>query len=203
MSFCVVDLGSTIFQRANNLLGETFITAHTAARRIIGIMDQPLATIATANSTFVGQNWGAKKPGRIREALKKVIGIELLWSILACCITWIFGGSLVRFITGTSDAETLHNAALSLRLHLSFFPALAALLCLRSAMQAMGRKAAPVVSSCIELVMKVLSAWLLIPRLGFLGTCVTEPAIWIMMMVFLIVAYRLQIGDLRQNPDCL
>ena len=199
LMFCVVDLGSTIFQRTNNLLGETYITAHTTARRIIGIMDQPLATIATANSTFVGQNWGAKKIGRIRETLKKVIGLELLWSILACCAAWVFGGALVQLTTGTTDVETVRNAVLSLRLHLSFFPALAVLLCLRSAMQAMGRKTAPVISSCLELIMKVLSARLLIPRLGFLGTCVTEPVTWVVMMIFLAVAYRVQIGSICRS----
>ncbi len=84
------------------------------------------------------------------------------------CITWIFGGSLVRFITGTSDAETLHNAALSLRRIFRFFlPGGAALL--RSAMQAMGRKPRLFVSSCIELVMKSPVCMLLIPTLGFFG----------------------------------
>ena len=72
LMYCVVDLGSVIFQRANNHLGETIISAHTASRRIIGIMMQPLATISTAFSTFVGQNWGARKPERIRTALRQV-----------------------------------------------------------------------------------------------------------------------------------
>lgn len=156
LMYCVVDLGSTIFQRANNLLGEAYITAHTASRRI---MTQPLATIATANSTFVGQNWGAKRAERIKDTLKKVIGLELLWAVFACGVVWLFGGALVRLTTGTTSATTVDNAVLSLRLHLSCFPALAVLLCLRTIMQAMGRKTAPVVSSCIELAMKVLAAW--------------------------------------------
>lgn len=192
LMLCVVDLGSIIFQRANNLLGEAYITAYTASRRLMSIMMQPLGTIATANSTFVGQNWGAKKVERIREALKKVIVLELLWGIFACCAAWIFGSALVRITTGTTDGETVQNAALSLRIHLSFFPALAVLLCLRTTMQAMGRKTAPVISSCIELAMKILSAWILIPRLGFLGTCVTEPVTWVLMMLFLITAYWVQ-----------
>ena len=200
LMLCVVHLGSVIFQRANNLLGETCITAHTAARRIMAVMDQPLSTVATANSTFVGQNWGAQRTDRIRYALKRVIGIELLWSVLACAIIRLSGGALVRFTTGTSNAETVQNAVLSLRVHHAFFPALGVLLCLRTAMQAMGRKAAPVASSCIELAMKMLSARWLIPRLGFLGTCVTEPVTWAVMMLFLIAAYRAQAGRDLQTP---
>lgn len=192
LMYCVVDLGSTIFQRANNLLGDAYITAHTASRRIMGITSQPLGTIAAANSTFVGQNWGAKKTGRIRDALKKVIGLELLWSVFACCAVWLSGGALVRLITGTSSGDVVRSAVLSLRFHHSFYPALGVLLCLRTAMQAMGRKAAPVISSCIELAMKIFAASRLIPRMGFLGTCVTEPVTWTLMMLFLTAAYLTQ-----------
>lgn len=201
LTFCVVDLGSTIFQRANNLLGEAYITAYTAARRIMMIMMQPMDSIDAANATFVGQNWGAKQTGRIKAALKKVIGLDLLWSVFACGVAWLFGRALVRFATGITTAATVENAALSLRIHLSFFPALAVLFCLRTTMQAMGRKTVPVISSCIELAMKVLAARLLIPRLGFLGTCVTEPATWVLMMVFLATAFLTQGGMWRgQDP---
>lgn len=189
LMLCVVDLGSIIFQRANNLLGETIITAHTASRRIITIMMQPIGTIATANSTFVAQNWGAKKPERIRDALKKVLCVELLYSVAAAAVIWLFGGALVRFTTGTNDAETVKNAVMSLRCHLSLFPVLSILLCLRTTMQAMGYKTAPVFSSCIELAMKIVSAWLLIPNLGFFGTSITEPITWVFMTIFLTAAY--------------
>ena len=189
LMYCVVDLGSVIFQRANNHLGETIISAHTASRRIIGIMMQPLATIATASSTFVGQNWGAGKPERIHTALRRVTAMEIGWSLFGCGLVFAFGGALVRLTTGTSDTEVVRNAVMSLRWHLSFFPALGCLLALRTAMQAMGQKTAPILSSCIELGMKLLSAALLIPRLGFFGTSITEPITWSLMLLFLAAAY--------------
>lgn len=189
LMYCVVDLGSVIFQRANNHLGQTVISAHTAARRLIGIMMQPLATISTASSTFIGQNWGAKKTARIRTALRQVIGMEIAWSLVGCTLIYAFGGALVQLTTGTSDSEVVRNAVMSLRWHLSFFPALGCLLVFRTAMQAMGKKTAPILSSCIELGMKLLSAVFLVPRLGFLGTCITEPVTWALMLLFLVIAY--------------
>ena len=189
LMYCVVDLGSVIFQRANNHLGETIISAHAASRRIIGIMMQPLATISTASSTFVGQNWGAKKPERIHSALRQVTVMEIGWSLFGCALIFAFGSALVRLSTGTSDAEVIRNAVMSLRWHLSFFPALGCLLVLRTAMQAMGQKTAPILSSCIELGMKLLSAAFLIPHLGFFGTSITEPITWTLMLLFLAAAY--------------
>lgn len=56
---CMTDLGSVLYQRAINGLGDTLIVAHVAARKIITTLMMPLASIATASSTFVSQNFGA------------------------------------------------------------------------------------------------------------------------------------------------
>lgn len=185
----LVDLGSVIFQRANNVLGETIIAAHAAARKLLSIAMQPQATFAMAASTFVGQNWGAGRTDRIRDALKKAFLLEVVWSIVAVIALNVFGGALVRLTTGTDDPVVVENAVLSLRVHLTTFPVLGILFCLRSSMQSMGWKVAPVLSSCIELGMKILSALWLIPHLGFLGTCMTEPITWVLMTAFLLVVY--------------
>ena len=185
----LVDLGSVIFQRTNNTLGQTVIAAHAAARKILMIMIQPQATLAIANSTFAGQNWGAKKAKRIQSTLKKVLGLELLWSVFATSMVYLLGENLIRFTTGTSDPAILENAVLSLRIHFAAFPALGILFCIRNALQAMGQKVVPVLSSCIELGMKILSAAVFIPRLGFLGACITEPITWCLMVIFLMGFY--------------
>lgn len=189
LMYSVVDIGSVIFQRANNLLGELFISSHTAARRLVSVGATVLNTISVALSTFVGQNWGAGKPERIRCAVRKALGMEVAWSLLACAAAYAFGGTLIRFTTGTSDPEVVRNAAMSLRLHVTFFPALGILLCLRMALQSMGKKLAPIVSSCIELGMKIVFAGYLIPRFGFLGTSLTEPITWTVMVLFLAATY--------------
>ena len=74
-------------------------------------------------------------------------------------------------------------------IHGSMLPALGVLLCLRSAMQAMGEKRAPITASCIELGMKFFAAAWLIPTLGFLGTSLTEPVTWGIMAAYLIGVY--------------
>ena len=192
MMLCVVNLGSLIFQRANNVLGETMIAAYTASRKLIVAFMQPLGTIATANSTFVSQNWGAKQYERIKTTLWKVMGLEVAWGAIACILAYLVGGPMIRLITGTQDGNIISGGVLSLRMSMPFFPVLGVLLCLRTAMQSMGYKAAPVASSCVELLMKALGAGLLIPAWDYLGTCVTEPLTWTIMTLFLVAAYTLQ-----------
>ena len=186
---CLVDCGSVIFSRANNQLGQTYIAAHAAARKLLMMMIQPQATISAANATFVAQNWGAGKVRRIRTTLTKVLALEIAWSAAAMALIWLFGESLVRITTGSQDTEMLQNAVLSLRIHFSTFPFLGILFVIRHALQSMGYKLIPVCSSAIELGTKVLSATWLVPKIGFLGTCLTEPVTWVIMAVFLTAFY--------------
>lgn len=192
LMMCVVHIGTLVFQRANNALGEDCITAYATGRRVVSLVMQPLSTLAEANSTFVSQNWGAKKPARIKDALKKMILIEILWSLFSCVVIFLFGKSLVFLITGTESPQILSDSVLCMRATIPFFPVLGVLLCLRTAMQAMGRKTAPVISSCVELALKAASAVWLIPRVGFVGSCFTEPVTWVFMTAFLVLAYFAQ-----------
>lgn len=186
---CLVDCGSVIFSRANNLLGETYIAAHAAARKLLMMMIQPQASLSLANSTFVGQNWGAKKFDRIRQTLRTVLLIEVLWGVFAAALIYLFGGALVRFTTGTNDADMIGYAVMSLRIHFAAFPFLGVVFVIRHTLQAMGYKVIPICSSCIELGTKFLAASWLIPQIGFLGTCITEPVTWVIMASFLTFFY--------------
>lgn len=202
MMLCLVDLGSMIFQKANNNLGTEIIAAYAASRRLIVIMMQPFATIATASATFIGQNYGAGKFERIQSVIKKVLCMELMWALLAYVMIAIFGENLIRMTTGTLNTEMIGKAVMSLRWHFSFYPMLGVLLCLRMAMQAMGQKIIPAMSSGLELVMKFSAAKWLIPRYGFWGTCITEPVTWTVMMLFLAAAYLKRRKEIFKKSLC-
>lgn len=186
---CVVDMGSVLYQRAINGLGDTLIVAHTAARKIIGILMMPLSSIANANSTFVSQNFGAKEYRRIEQSIRKVMGMEVLWGVFSCVLVYLFGGLAVRFLTNTKDAEVIGNAVLSIRIHFICYPALGVLLALRTSLQAMGSKFVPVISSIFELVGKIVAGFVLIPAFGYLWVCLTEPIIWVVCMIFLAAVF--------------
>ena len=185
----VVDLGSVILNRSNNLLGEGMIAANTAGRRIWKLMLMPQNAIAAASSTFMAQNWGARKVQRIRSALKQVLATVSAWSVFACLLFFVIGEALIRYTTGTSDPEIIKGALLLTRSAMVCAPALGILVCLRNTLQALGSKVVPVLSSCIELVMKIISAKWAIPAFGFTAMALTEPVTWVLMMIFLLCGY--------------
>lgn len=182
-------LGSIILQKGINHLGTWIITAHTASGRISEMLMMPLSMIAAANAAFVGQNFGAGQYGRIRKTMRQIIGLELLWSLASVLIAYTAGAFCIRLLLGEPDAFILKNAVLNLKVCTLFFFPLGILLALRNALQPMGVKAPPVISSAMELLIKILFCVLWIPRLGYWGVVITEPVIWIICAAFLGVVY--------------
>lgn len=187
--YCVYAIGSVIFQGAANRLGPACITAHTASRRVLDMLKQPQGTLAEANATFTAQKKGAGKTDRIRQALRKVLCTEVLWGVLAAVMVWLAGRQIIQITTGTRDALILSQAELSLRCHFTALPLLGLVLSLRTTMQSLGQKAAPVLTSALELLIKIISATAVIPAIGFLGVCLTEPICWGLMTAFLVWIY--------------
>ena len=122
--------------------------------------------------------------------MRKVIWLELAWSLLSLLAALMMGKPLILLLTGTGNQAIIENALLNLRLSTAFFFPLGVLFVLRTTMQSMGGKKAPVVSSSIELLMKIAACVWLIPALGYPGVAVTEPAIWVVCAVFLLIVYR-------------
>jgi len=192
MMSCLVDCGSVIFSRATNLLGQTAITAYTTGRRIMRIGISFLGNLAHAGSVYTGQNWGAGRYDRIRFGMKTTLLLEAVWSFLVTAVIYLFGRQLVTLTTGTENAEVIRLAVLSLRIHFAASLPLGILFALRHGLQSMGRKNAPLISSVIELLVKIFAAGILIPKLGFLGSCLTEPISWCLMATYLLVYYLTQ-----------
>lgn len=189
MMSVVVSLGSVIFSSAINSLGKQIISAHTAGRKILGFFMTTLSCLGTAFSTFTSQNYGAKKYDRIKEALKKIIIIELSMSVFYIGLILLFGKGLFVLITNTDDLEIIKCGKMCLYYHFAFLPSLAILLIIRNFLSAVGKKILPIISSVMELVVKIIFAFFIVPNIGYLGVCLTEPLIWFVCMIYIVIIY--------------
>lgn len=185
----VVSIGSVALQSAVNSLGEQIIAAHTAARKIDEIFMMPLGTLATAAATFASQNFGAGKYDRIHKGIKAAVLIAIGWSACAILIVFAIGKYMVKWLTGTSDAEIISNALMYMKINIVFFLVLSVLLVLRSSLQGVGRKIVPVLGSGVELVLKFGAVNIITNRLGYFGVCILEPIIWGISAIMVLVDF--------------
>lgn len=185
----IVSLGTLVLQGSINAFGTLTIAAHTTARKLTSLLSMPLGTLATAVATFASQNKGANLMQRVKDGVKQAILLSTIWSVIATVFTYLFATFLVQLISGTSANEVIEVARLYLHTNIPFLVILGPLLILRSALQGIGKKIIPLISSIIELIGKVVFVSLFIPLMGYLGVCFSEPVIWILMCIQLLYAF--------------
>lgn len=180
MMFSVVSVGSIALQSAINSLGALTIAAHTAARKIGEMLMLGFSPLSMAASTFSSQNLGAGRKDRIWQGIKAAFIVAFSFAIAGNILIFAAAKPLVRAVSGSQNDELIQTAAYYLHLNLPFYFALAVLVILRSALQGVNRKAVPIMASTIELLGKFVVAGILVPRIGYLGICISEPVIWIL-----------------------
>ena len=185
----IVTLGSVVLQRAINGLGYLVIAGHIAARKINSFCMMPLSTIAAAVTTFVSQNKGADQPDRIRKSVRYGNFISVIWSAFISIVLVFTSRILISAISGSKESVIIENGTLYLLVNSPFYIVLGMLLNLRYALQGIGKKKTPLISSIIEFSSKVIFAFLLVPLLGYIGVIICEPIIWCLMFLQLLFSF--------------
>lgn len=185
----IVSAGSVILQYGINGLGYLLIAGHTAARKLYMFCIMPLIAMAMSFSTFVSQNKGADQGGRIRKAARYVYLYSLLTTLVIMLLTWLLAPTLVKWVSGSSESVVLDNATRYLKLVSPFYAVLGVLCATRSALQGLGQKLLPLISSIIEFFGKIIFVLVFIPRFGYIAVILCEPVIWCVMTVQLVYTF--------------
>ncbi len=185
-----VTIGSLALQTSINTLGTDIIVAHTAARKITIMFLIPFFVLGTALATYCGQNLGAKEYGRIKKGIRNTILVALGWCGIALVVLFFFSPYLVKVITASETVQIIETATLYLKVNVIFYFLPAVICILRNSMQGFGDTKTPLISSVIELIGKVMIAYLLVPIMGYFGVIVSEPIVWLFMVIPLVISIK-------------
>ena len=183
----LVNFGTVILQSGINQLGTSIIVAHTAARKVFEIWNLPISVMGSAMATYCGQNYGAGKYGRIREGIKGALGLGAVWAVVVFIMAHTISPYLIRFITSSDSPEIIYWGRKYLEYDMSFIILCAGIVVLRNSMQGFGDYKTPVFSSFIELMGKVVFTFTFVRFFGYWGIIWTEPVIWVLMVIPLII----------------
>ena len=182
-----VQLGTFSLQTSINTFGTNTIVAHAAARKVTSIFMMPWGALGTTLATYCGQNLGAGKYSRIKKGLRDTTLLAWCWCILVLLAAYTIAPNLIQLITATSEVEIIETASLYLRVNTIFYFIPTVICLFRNAMQGFGDTKTPVFSSALELLTKVVVAFLLAPAVGYWGIIISEPIAWAIMVIPLVV----------------
>jgi len=105
----IVSVGSVILQSSVNGFGAVIISAQTAARRIMAFALLPMTAISASMTTFISQNFGAKRPDRIVQGLRLGSYLSMAWATFACVFLFFASPSLVSFLASSTDGYLIES----------------------------------------------------------------------------------------------
>lgn len=192
MSFMIsfVHIGTVALQTSINTFGTNIIVAHTAARKASSIFMLPFSVFGTTLATYCSQNFGAGEYSRIKTGIKASVLLTFVWCTAVIVVANTLSPVIIKAITATSEPEVINTATLYLRINTALYYIPAVICLFRQGMQGFGDNITPIISSSMELIVKVLAAVLLAPAIGYMGIIVAEPIAWIVMVIPLIISMR-------------
>lgn len=97
---------------------------------------------------------------------------------------------LIQLITATQSQRTIAASTWYLRIDTLFYFTLPLIIVSRQTLQSLGDQVVPVISSGIECVGKIIIAFTLARKLGYLGIILAEPIVWFVMVIPLLISLK-------------
>lgn len=187
----IIAIGSLSVTFALNTLGPMAVAGFTASTKIDQVVVLILMSFGVAMATYVGQNYGAKQNDRIKAGVRAVTFLTVGVSLTATVILLLFGGSLVTIFADNTSQAVIHNyGQMYFNLTSPFYWMLSLLFVYRYTLQGLGDSLTPTIAGLMELVMRVVAAFVLSDWFGFNGIVLANPLAWLGALVPLSIAYH-------------
>ncbi|MGN1224856.1 MAG: MATE family efflux transporter [Ruminococcus sp.] len=193
----ITSVGCMIVQYYVNGMGVEYTSAYSVCNKYINLFMLPPITAGFAISSFTSQNYGAKKYDRISSGMQVSRRIVFVSYILFGIAMIIFPNQIVKIMLNGEKAIAL--AAAFLRICGTFFFSLQLLFLYRNAVQGMGHPFLPMCSGVLEMILRIGTIVLFVPRIGFPATAYAEVAAWTGALLLNGIAYKKYMDSIKRK----
>ena len=179
----VLGIGMFVITAVINSFGSNIVAAYTIGSKVEQLATLSFSNVAFSFSVYAGQNYGAKRYGRIGEGLKKGLLIIVGLSLLSTAVMLLFAEPIARIFLEENVAAVLEGAVSMIRVEACFFWALGAIWTVTSALRGMGKVRVALISSLVELVCKIGVSVLLPLAVGYTGIWFAAPSGWVLGLI--------------------
>ena len=175
-----------------NSFGPAVMAAFAAAVKIDSFAYMPVQDFGNAFSTFIAQNYGAKKEERIQQGIRSAVKIAIIFSLCVSAVVVIFARQLLLIFIHPEEVEILNIGVSYLRIVGTFYCGIGGLFLLYGLYRAIGQPGMSLVLTVISLGTRVFLAYTLsaISTIGVIGIWWSVPIGWFLADITGIVYYR-------------
>ncbi len=117
----VMNFGILMVQGLVNSFGTAVMAAFAASVKIDTFAYMPVQDFGNAFSTYVAQNFGAKKVDRIKSGIKSAFITSVLFSMFISLIVWIFAQPLLEIFIDPSEVNIIQIGMSYLHIEGAFY----------------------------------------------------------------------------------
>ena len=190
-------IGKLLLQGAINPLGTDTIAAFNAVSRIEGFVLAPGNSIATAITTFIAQNKGARKPDRIFEGFGH--GCKMAWGydILMVIFMYLFASPMTALFVDAGETAVVAEGVRYLHAMCPFYllPAMGDVM--QGFFRGIGKLNVSLFGTIFQISIRVTLTYLLAGSLGLVSVSIATGTGWCLFLLALAFLYR------REKPRVL
>lgn len=176
----VMNLGILMVQGVVNSFGPTVMAAFAAAVKIDAFAYMPVQDFGNAFSTFIAQNYGARKETRIRDGLRGAVTTAMIFCIGVSLAVVIFARPLMLLFVNAGETAIVTEGVRYLRIEGTFYCGIGCLFLLYGLYRGLGKPGMSVILTIFSLGTRVVLAYTLsaIPAIGVVGIWWSVPIGW-------------------------
>ena len=196
----VMNLGILMVQGLVNSFGTVIMAAFAAAVKIDSFAYMPVQDFGNAFSTFIAQNYGAKKFERIQKGIKSAVMTSVLFCVVISGAVFIFAEPLMKIFVSGAEKEIISVGVEYLRIEGSFYFGIGILFLLYGLYRAVKLPGMSVVLTILSLGTRVALAYGLsaIPMIGVRGIWAAVPIGWILADAVGVIYYIKNKGKIEK-----
>ena len=198
----VMNFGILMVQGLVNSFGTVVMAAFAAAVKIDSFAYMPVQDFGNAFSTFIAQNYGAKRMDRVGRGIKSAAVSSVVFALLISVLVFVFAKPLLLLFIKPEETEILAVGVQYLRIEGAFYFGIGILFLLYGLYRAIERPGMSLVLTVISLGTRVALAYILsaIPAIGVVGIWWSVPIGWALADVTGVLYYKKLRGQLMRDP---
>lgn len=163
----IISFSAIMIQGLVNSFGDEIVAGYTAATKIDNMAIMPLMNLTMALSTFVAQNIGAGKMERVKQGYHATLWVSLAISMALATVCRYFGSDFIHAFVGAEDNPVVLGYGSDYISVVSFFYfVMACMFSVGSVLRGAGDVFVFMMSSVLNLGVRVGAAYLLAPLIG-------------------------------------
>ena len=185
----VTSFSNVFVQSYINAFGSACMAGYGVYGKIDAFALIPVQSISMSSTTFVGQNWGAKQPGRAREGVRTATLMSLISTAVLGLLVFVLARPLMGFFS--PEEEVVEYGIRFIRIVTPFYIAICFNQIYAGALRGVGDATMPTVIMLASFVVfrQIYLAVTKALGAGFIAVALAYPVGWILCSTLLLIRY--------------